>query len=374
MDRLRRIVIISFFFGAWLWFAAPSQAAERNISFSQPVGLVRVGDYVSVDILLTNLDQAMNAVDLLIRFPADRLEVVAVSRTQSALTLWPEPPKIDAVNGTVQVVGGVPNGLYAKDARVVTLIMTALTTGAAQLEVDTSVSVLLLNDGVGTRVTPPPSTTTLDVVSDFTPVITVISRSHPLLNTWYQDNVVLLTWERQPETQYSYAFSLDGQPVADDIPDEGSEQLTFPDLTDGRYSFTIKSRSFGGAWSAITQRWFLIDRTPPEAFTLEQLPPSTVDGRTVLAWSAVDAASDVISSLRVGNIDQGNVDSPLTILTAWSGKTITMTLTDLAGNTRTSSWTPPNTGSANRQSWVIYVLLGLMAGAAATFVVRRRRR
>ncbi len=374
MDRLTRSFPLALAILMFVVAPVARAASDRTVTFSTPVSLLRTGDLVSVDVLLTNLQPAVNAIDLTVHYPADTLAIVHVSRAQSALSLWPEVPTWNATAGTIHIVGGVPHGLYAKDARVVTLTMAALKVGSAKLTLDTQTSAVFLNDGQGSRAALPSAETTIEVASDFTPGIHVTSTSHPNQNEWSTNGTVVVDWDRTPDTQYSFAFSPDGQTVPDEAADQAPGALTYPDLADGRYAFTIKSRAKDGTWSAVTQRWFLIDRTAPEPFSIQQLPPSSVGGQAVIAWSATDAMSGATSSLRVGSRLVGTVTSPLKLDPTWAGKTLVMTLTDLAGNTRTASWVYPN-GSLIPLTWRIVggVMAALLIVAATILVMRRRR-
>lgn len=370
MDRITRWTIILTILAGAL-FAQRALAADRAVTLVAPVGTVRVGDLVSVDVVVTNLSQAMNAVDVHLTYPTDRLSLVSISRSKSALTLWPQTPSWDTQRGTVTLIGGLPNGLYASDARVVTLTLTALQTGPAQISLDTTASALLLNDGQGTRVLLPESTLTLNVVSDLTPAIAVTSPSHPIVGQWYTNPNVIIQWPIESQTQYSYAWSGDGQLAPDTIPEKTDGTATFSNLDDGRYSFTIQSRPEGGSWSTVTQRWFLIDQTAPDPVTLTQLPPTTVGGNDVLTWTASDATSEVTSTLRIGRHDVGVVTSPLTLDHSWRGKTLQITVTDQAGNTQTGSWQYPG----RSYDWRYWggAIVGLVVLIVLALFVRRRR-
>lgn len=374
MDRLKRCIILSGIVVAWLSAGSMVRAAGGTIVFSNQTAVVRPGDLSSVDVLLTSLDQTINAVDLTISYPSDRLQIVDVSRAQSALVFWPEAPRWDNTKGTLHIVGGTPNGLYAKDARLVTITLSAVQSGSAALLLDTSNSAVYYNDGVGTKAVLPPAATTLTIDNDFLPSIHIISTSHPQLNTWSSNTTVQLTWDRVADTQYSYSFGVDGQQLPDDQPDDLPAVLTYHDLTDGRYAFTIKSWTPDGGWSAVTQRWFLIDHTPPETFTIQQLSPQTVGGQQVIAWAVQDAMSGATSMLRVDNQAGISVTSPLTLQPTWRGKKLHVTLTDQAGNTQSAVWYYGVVRRSPSIWWFVVsaIMLLIVVGAGLIFVRHRR--
>lgn len=373
MERLIKLILVMTVV-AGLSQAHVATATERTINFVGPVGMIKPGQTLTVNVNLTNLTAAINAVDLAITFPADRLQIQSVSREQSALTLWPENPSWDNNGGTLHVVGGLPNGLYAKDARIVTLIMTAQQGGSAVVALDAVSSAAFLNDGRGTRVSLPPTKLTVDITSEFVASIAISSTSHPNEQQWSNNSTVVLDWPVEPQTLYSYNFGRDPQAGPDDVPENTLGPLTYASLADGRYSFTLKSRPESGQWSLINQRWFLIDTTPPETFTIEQLDPPAVDHQQVIAWSAIDLTSGVShATLTVNGRDEGLVTSPLRLKSGWRGSTLTITVFDQAGNQRTTDWVFQGRQPRSFIPWLVSGgLLVILAGVVVWLVKRRR--
>lgn len=352
-------------------YAAPVE--QPHVTLFAPITHVKAGDTIVVDVLVTNLQQPINTADVTVRFSQEFLHVASVSRVESAMSLWPELPSIDQDGGSVHVVGGIPNGVYAKDARFFTILFTAVQPGDATISVDGTTSALFLNDGQGTRVSMPPTSLPVNIESDFAERITISSSTHPDVNIWSQQNTVRLTWVTQPQLQYSYAFSLDGKTLPDTIPEQSSGSVEYPELADGRYAFFIQSRDDSGTWSSLTQRWFYIDRTVPEPFTIEQLPMSEVNGATVLSWQVHDTGSEVTVMARVGSEDIGEVHSPFTLRSEWLKRTMTLTATDEAGNSRTATWTSAE--QSGGWEWPIaFSVVGIAIVATIVVVVARRRR
>lgn len=373
MDRLKKIIWLAAAV-VYLATASSASAVERTISLVGPIGMIKPGQTLMIDVDLTNLTEAINALDLTITFPPDRLQVQSVSREQSALTLWPEIPSWDNERGTIHVVGGLPNGLFAQNARIVTLVMTASQGGSAAVALDDATSAAFLNDGRGTRVALPPTESAVDVLSEFVPSIAITSTSHPVEQQWSSNSTVVLDWLAEPKTVYSYNFGNDPLAVPDDIPDEARGPLTYAGLADGRYSFTIKSRPEGGSWSPVNQRWFLVDSTPPETFTIEHPDPSTVDNQQLVAWSTVDLTSGIShATVVVDGRDEGAVTSPLRLKSDWLGRMVTIAVFDQAGNQRTVDWIYPGLPSRSSIPWIAGGgLLVVLAGLAAWLKNRRR--
>jgi hypothetical protein len=372
MDRLARFLLPVLLLGT---LAVPAQAADRSIQLVGPVGVVKPGSTFSVFVNMTVVSQAINATQVTVRFPADRLQITSISREQSAMELWPEAPTWDNAAGTAHAEGGLPHGLYAIDARFVTLVFTALEPGPATVVLDTVDSAAFLNDGLGTRVSFPPVSVTVDIASEFTATVLSAPSTRPQPGKWTTERTVVLDWEVVASGQYSYAFSADGR-TPDDIPEEKRGPLTFPNLEDGRYAFTIKYRPPSSPWSPITELAFLIDATPPEPFVLTHPDPKTVSDQEVLAWSAVDRTSGIDhATLAVNGRLIGSVESPLRLQPAWRGRTLTVTVFDQSGNSRSASWYDPSAPRAS-MPWDRWGLLGgaLVAVAASTFLLLHRKR
>ncbi len=375
MDRLIRGGLIILSLGLMTLGPGRALASARQIELVGPVGLIHPGDQLRVDLNLTNLSQAINAVDLTIRYPADRLQVSAISREQSALTLWPEAPRWDNAAGTAHLVGGLPNGLYAKGARMATLLLTVLQPGPATVTLDAVNSTVLLNDGLGTKVLLPPASFTTDVASEFVSGLSLTSSSHPDPTHWSTNSTVDISWTPVAGTLYSYQFSTDISAGPDTIPDDAQGALTYANLPDGRYSFTMAARPADGSWSPVTQRLFFIDATPPEPFVITQLDPSTVGGQSLIAWTVIDRMSGVVgATLHVRGRNYGAVISPLKLSPDWRGKNLTITVADQAGNTQTATWTYPAVKSNTWSGWFTGGVLVGLAAVGTTMFIRRHRR
>lgn len=377
MDRLKYSLLIALSVGLGCW-ARPSQAlVGQGITFQTPVATVRAGDTVLIDVILTNTSAAVNAVNLHLSYSKTLLHIDAISRERSALTLWPVAPIWNQQTGTIQATGGLPNGLYANQVRIFTIIATAEQAGTAKVSVDSN-SAEYLNDGLGTAVAIPLVVTSIEVSNEFVPAIAISSSSHPSDQQWSRNATVEVSWPIAENTQYSFAFSLDGAILPDDMVHVAAPQ-SYVNLPDGRYVFYIKSRPNGGSWSALSQRWFLIDQMPPEPFQLLHPDPSTVGGQQVLAWSALDRESGVVrAKLSVAGVhltaqQADQVTSPLRLDPRWAGHAISVTVMDGAGNSRTASWVMPGPGGI-WNTWYLVIGAVFVVGVLVMvgFWLRRR--
>lgn len=109
------------------------------------------GDVFRATVFLDTADKSINAISATITYPPQSLEVVALNSAQSFITLWSNPPTVDAENGTIHMSGGLPYpGFRGLRGEVVSIVFKATTIGRATVSPETS-SEALLNDGLGTK-------------------------------------------------------------------------------------------------------------------------------------------------------------------------------------------------------------------------------
>ena len=87
MVKIYKIIWLLLFLGL-----LPSGAEAATLSFSPSFGSHASGNTFSVGVFVSSADQAMNAASGAISFPADKLEVISLSKTGSIFTLWVQEP------------------------------------------------------------------------------------------------------------------------------------------------------------------------------------------------------------------------------------------------------------------------------------------
>lgn len=334
MDRIKIFV----FANVLLWSGLTPTAALTSPAaiFVGPSRVIHTDDQLVVEVQLDSAGQQVNAAEVSIQYPTDRLKVLRVGREQSIWTVWAEEPSWDANLGTIRLVGGRPNGIIASRATMATLYFTALRSGPAEINLVTPDSKVFRHDGQGTPVELPTTNLTSTVVDPLAGGFVLRSATHPTLDYWSRNGTIDINWDIESDTLYSYALSQDRLEIPDDNPDQLVVRATYTGLADGVYYFSIKSRASGQDWSEVTQRRFLLDQTPPEIFTIETISGSAIPDQTLLSWLATDKTSGVENyRLLIAGRDQGVVTSPLLMKASWSGEDVTIIATDAAGNRRT---------------------------------------
>lgn len=134
-----------------LGFGVIPTAQAQSINISPAAGSYTAGQTFSVRVLASSPSESINAVSGTISFPKDKLQVLSVSKTGSAMSLWVQDPSFSNSAGTVDFAGVILNpGFMGDSATVVTVNFRALVQGQADMSI--SNGSLLANDGAGTNI------------------------------------------------------------------------------------------------------------------------------------------------------------------------------------------------------------------------------
>lgn len=344
-----------------------TRAAERPaITLIGPVGLVRSGELLPIEVRIDSKGETINAVEASVRYSPAMFTVERVGREQSPLTLWPEEPTTDVQGGRVHFTGGRPGGFVAVNAVIATLYVRASVGGALAMAFDLERTAFYRNDGQGTRLAVESAPLSLVVADSLVQGITLTSPTHPSADSWSTQGTIVVQWTPKEGAVYSYSMGTDIAAVPDDVPETAVGEKRYGQLSDGVYYFFIKERPAEGVWSAVTQRRFLVDGTPPEPFAISRLDPKSVGGAALISWMAHDATSGINAySLAVNSKHIVDIASPLVLQPSWRGKTLTITAYDQAGNAQSVSWKYPASSpfflSLRDRVWLF---VGILASAA----------
>lgn len=372
MDRLTWRLALTAIIGLALW-PAMTRAAEPTVHLVGPVGQVQAGTIFPVEIRLDTDGANINAAELNFRVAGEASDITQLGRESSIFTLWPETPSISGV--TAHFVGGRPGGVVAVDALVGTISVIARQAGLVTISLLPSNSGVYRNDGVGTKLPLQPTSLEIQVGDDLVPGLALTSTTHTSESDWGRAGEIQVDWRVEPQEQFSYRLASDIGIVPDDDLELSAGPLNFSGLDDGVWYFVIKHRQPGEPWSPVYQRRFLLDRTPPESFSLVRPDPSTVSGRSVLTWTAIDRTSGQVTYQGLVNGQKiGSVTSPLPLRRAWQGTTIQIVAVDAAGNQRLSEpWIDGR--AAWSMAWWVWDLIAIgLAGLLGLGAYRLRRR
>lgn len=273
------LFVLIFSFGIF------SKAEAASLFISPASGTYNIGQTFSVSVYVSSVDQAMNAVSGVITFPADKLQILSLSKAGTIINFWVQEPSFSNSNGTINFEGIVLNpGFQGGNGKIITVTFKVKTVGTASLSF-TSSSVLA-NDGLGTNIltnlsnasyilenstqipVAPKAETPSEIIG--TPnAPAIISFTHPDPNKWYQETTAKFSWQIGNDI-ISDSVDIDKNPrtIPQTVfkPPITSKEIT--NLSDGVWYLHVQLKNFSG-WGDIAHFRFQIDTTPPEPFNIQ---------------------------------------------------------------------------------------------------------
>lgn len=311
-------IILSFIFIYSLLLLKPVNTFAANLGFSPVSGSYKSGDYISVDVVLTNSSQAVNAISGSISFPSNLLSVSSLSQGGSIIKYWTLDPTFSNGSGTINFEGIIPNpGFSSSRGKILTIRFFAKSSGNANITfTDGSV---LANDGMASELlgtlgganfsisnspttdttavvqeTPksittstPVQNTTAPVVATITSLPVITSSTNPDQNAWYNVSSPVFNWVVPKDVtslRLSYDDNLDGKPTLSYT--TATNFKTINNIEDGSHYLHLQFKS-GKNWGDIVTYRFNVDTVAPEKFiptveyTSEGLPSLTFKGSDV---------------------------------------------------------------------------------------------
>jgi hypothetical protein len=140
----------SFFllFASVLGMAAVGTKSTSSVRIVSDATTVEEGATFTIDVLVY-ASVPVNAVDVTLSFPTNQVEILAINKGESVITLWTEDPRVEG--GSVILRGGTYKKGFVGEHRIVSLSVRAKSAGEAKFL--TSNVKLLAGDGKGTDVT-----------------------------------------------------------------------------------------------------------------------------------------------------------------------------------------------------------------------------
>ncbi len=319
--HLVRKITIGFLIGIAFLAGRGHAASAASLNFSPATATENVGKSFTVSVVVSSSDQAMNAVSASISFPADKLEVVSLSKAGSVMNLWVQEPSFSNSAGTIQADGVVLNPGYKGGAgKILAIQFRATSSGSAALSFASAA--VLANDGQGTNILSGLGTARIaidvPVTGPAAPRATtpvpppgrpfapqVRSSTHADSNAWYANANPVLKWD-VPAGATGVSVALDHSPVTDPgtRSDGIIEDEEYKKVEDGKWYFHVRVRNSEG-WGAITHFQIQIDTKPPEAFVIESLEGKETSNPTPsIVFATMDATSGVVSyKVKIGEAE-----------------------------------------------------------------------
>lgn len=275
--HIRFFALVFFLF--FLFLSYHAQAA--SLSLSPSTGVFEVGSTFDVMLLLDTEDRVVNAIDVTLLFPADRLQVVSPSVGKSVVSLWLAQPLFDNQKGIIRLQGGIPSGLNVSKGVLATFTFRVKSVGGSAVRFSDD-SKVLLHDGKGTDILQGTHSAIFRFVLPPPLGPLLASETHPDDSLWYSRSTAVLNWESPAEVQgYSYVLSDSPIETPDDISEGSQTRVAYDHLQDGTYYFHIKSFR-DGHWGGVSHFALNIDTTPPAQFPISVSPSKRTSHRQVV--------------------------------------------------------------------------------------------
>ncbi|HYE22241.1 MAG TPA: cohesin domain-containing protein, partial [Verrucomicrobiae bacterium] len=280
--------VLSGFFG--LFVPKDALAAQATLSLSPSNGRFEIDSTFEISVFLNTHGNSVNTIELNLRYPPDKLQLVSSSTGQSIIGIWTSQPKYNNLTGAVNLVGGIPNGINVSKGLISTFTFRVKAVGSAVVRFENSR--VLLNDGLGTEVLTQNVNSIYDLTLPAPAGPLVVSDTHPDQTQWYKDSTVSLRWGDEGGSE-GFSYILSDEPI--DIPDNISEgtrhEVDYKNLSEGRHYFHIRALR-AGAWGGTTHYALNIDPAAPADFRVEIVPGArTTRRQPVLQFSTTDASS-----------------------------------------------------------------------------------
>ncbi len=313
--------------GLLFFIILPITCQAASLYLSPTSGSQTIGSNFSVSVYVSSSDNSMNAASGEVVFPADKLEVISVSKSGSIISLWVQEPSFSNSEGKVRFEGIVLNpGYTGASGKLISINFKTKAAGTASLSfVSGSV---LANDGKGTNILTSLGSAQFSLVPFSTgpqaeeassPVTAtgvpgapkVTSSTHPDPNKWYANNNPTFEWTL-PEGVNGVNVLADRNPTTD--PGTKSDGLrnswTYKNVEEGVWYFHIRLHNAKG-WGAVTHFRFQIDITPPEPFTIKFIDePKTTNPTPTVIFDTTDSVSGIdYYRVKVGDKNFVNIDS-----------------------------------------------------------------
>ena len=279
-------IFIASLFGAHVAHAA-------TLSLQPSSGTFSVGSIFEISLYLDTQGATVNAIEALLQFSPDKLQVVSPAAGQSIIDLWVGQPRYNNSNGTIELRGGIPKGVNVTEGVVSRLRFRVKGTGTTAIKFSDK-SRVLLHDGKGTDALNQTYNAVFELVLPPPAGPIVVSETHPDQSKWYSNNTVVLIWEETTGVE-GYSYVLNKEPV--DIPDNTSQGIvngvTYRELSDGQYYLHLKALR-NGSWGGVTHFAIQIDTAPPAEFPLEIFPSDrSIERQPTITFKTTDKHSGI---------------------------------------------------------------------------------
>jgi len=349
----------------FLFFPLSSKAAELYL---WPQGLsVSQNETFLVDLRINSSDP-INALDTQISWLPEELELMSVSTGDSIFNLWVSDPNKFSLD-RARLIAGASTPWQGNGGKVATFLFKALVShDQVQISIDDDTK-LIRHGGDAEVVTVDLLPTNINVspIGVGEPILG--STRIPNEDQWYAVNIFDITWQVNPNLEYSYLLTMDPTQLPDEVPESLLANIQYEGLADGVYYFVMRYRNLGGEWQNKVMRRAMIDTTKPTFNELRLIDKKDAYGlEKNLFFAGVDNAAGVSHfTLSIDGKQAQTVTSPQVVPKKWwQSQNLVLSVIDKAGNSQTENLVL----SAVIPIWVWLIILFIIIIIIGTFFYR----
>ncbi len=335
-------------------------AFAADIVFSPSTGAYTVGSSFSVDVLVSNNQDTINAVSGQFTFSSDTLTLTGISKAKSIIGMWAEEPSSSSSGGSFEGIILNP-GFSGSSGKIVTLSFVAKKAGMGALTF-TSGSVLA-NDGNATNVVknlgrasytltvrneveskPVLSVVPSVTTTPTTPIPVITSDVYPDEEKWYNTREAAFSWKIPSSVtavRTLYSEKPDSTPTKVYTPPVAGKTFTLDE--DGSMYMHVQFKT-DSEWGPVAHRKFQVDTVTPKDVSVVLVDGEVTSNTTP---TITVQATDELSGLEYITIQIDNaetVEYPVVASNSYKltklqgGKhLITVSVYDRAGNVSKAS-------------------------------------
>lgn len=268
--------------------SATSAEPSANLYFLPTAGTFEKGQSFEVRAAVDTGGQAINAVEDVISFSNDTLQLDSISKSETILSLWIKEPFYDNSTGKITFAGAIPNPGFTGLGRLFKIYFKAKSSGSAWIKFNSAK--VLANDGLGTNIlgsigradfTIKEPTLPAPVPVKLPEVLLIVSKisssTHADQDKWYVQKDAVFNWS-YTQGVFSFSYLIDQSPDTnpDNIGEGMDTSISYLDVTDGVWYFHLKANNRKG-WGDPAHYKIQIDTAAPDSLEIvsaEDFPTS----------------------------------------------------------------------------------------------------
>lgn len=300
-----------------LFLGISGHSASAAIMYISPenVGFNR-GVEFSVDVKIDSEEEAINAAQATINWPANILEFVGADKASSVFNFWVEEPTLSGSSSSLSFVAGTAKGISGGTLQVFKIKFKALGTGAGEISI--SDAGVTASDGKGTNILSaskssnfgagkapavsqpqesapePVAVVRSAVLGQKLPAAPVVKVSlYPDPAIWHNSlGELVALWDVSPDiSEMSVSLDHNSNGVPSAVEKELATGKKFGVLEEGIWYLHVRFRNNIG-WSPVTHYRIAIDTQPPLPFEITLPEGSITDNPTpIFQFKTSDALS-----------------------------------------------------------------------------------